>query len=80
MSEYQAPAGVSPRQYRRAPAYPPCQGGQETTAMAQAQAILALAREVSQVKAELAEVHAALSSIYEALDSIERTIDPPRYR
>jgi len=90
---YQRPGALSALQHRwsvASPAWHERQGTvnmaeedprdrQDNTAIAQAQAILALAREVSQLKAGLAEVQAALSSVYEALDSIEHTIGQPRY-
>jgi hypothetical protein len=51
---------------------------QETAALAQVHATLALAAEVSELKTGLSDIQAALSMIYEALGSIERTIGPPQ--
>ena len=50
---------------------------QETIAIAQVHATLALAGAVSELKAGLSDIKAALSMIHDALGSIERTIGPP---
>lgn len=52
---------------------------QETIAIAQVHATLALADEVSELKAGLSDMQASLSMIHDALGSIERTIGPLRH-